>query len=287
MRVGAVAHKTCDVAYKTGGRRVHNALHLEGSRCDGSQHGGCQAGCLLFWKTDWIRQVEEGAPATSLSADASTADFDRLVAATSQGKPEDLVYSCQATRLYHATEPLPWWDFRQYVRDLRYGNVSLRRFLRVAFLRTLYCLRQLGIGYRLAVALHDAVHKLVTGKPTPYVTGVIPVGCPTPTQDLGLKQGEWVQVRPLEEIRRTLTEDNANRGMRFDKEMSPFCERTFKVAARIERIIDEKTGKMLTMKSSCIVLDGAVCSCRLQRASALCPRQIFPYFREIWLRRVP
>ena len=56
FRVGAVAHKTCDVANKTGGRRVRNAVHL-GIRCDGSSHGGCQAGCLLFWKTDWIKRV--------------------------------------------------------------------------------------------------------------------------------------------------------------------------------------------------------------------------------------
>src|SRR5262245_5264889 len=66
LRVGSVAHKTCDVAYKTGGRRVRNALHLEGNRCDGSRHGGCQAGCLLFWKTDWIQPAEESAPVTSV-----------------------------------------------------------------------------------------------------------------------------------------------------------------------------------------------------------------------------
>src|SRR6188768_3755929 len=60
FRISAVAHKTCDSAYKTGGRRLENAVHLEELRCDGSAHGGCQATCLLFWKTAWIKPVREG-----------------------------------------------------------------------------------------------------------------------------------------------------------------------------------------------------------------------------------
>lgn len=43
FRVSAVAHKTCDTAYKTWGRSLNAAVHLEELRCDGSSHGGCQA----------------------------------------------------------------------------------------------------------------------------------------------------------------------------------------------------------------------------------------------------
>ena len=35
MRVAKVAHKTCDNIHKTKGRRMVNAVHLEGARCDG------------------------------------------------------------------------------------------------------------------------------------------------------------------------------------------------------------------------------------------------------------
>ena len=52
--VGKVAHKTCDTINASGGRRMLDALHLEGLRCDGSAHGGCQAACLIFWKTAWV-----------------------------------------------------------------------------------------------------------------------------------------------------------------------------------------------------------------------------------------
>src|SRR5436190_18027606 len=46
LTVVASAHKTCDTVNKTGGRRMHDAVHLEGLRCEGSVHGGCQARCL-------------------------------------------------------------------------------------------------------------------------------------------------------------------------------------------------------------------------------------------------
>ena len=36
-----------------------NAVHLEGLRCDGAGHDGCQAGCLLFWKESWLKRVDQ------------------------------------------------------------------------------------------------------------------------------------------------------------------------------------------------------------------------------------
>ena len=33
------------------------AVHLDETRCDGQGHGGCQAGCLLFWKEAWLKRV--------------------------------------------------------------------------------------------------------------------------------------------------------------------------------------------------------------------------------------
>src|SRR3954471_16129673 len=52
------AHKTCDTVFPVRGRRVNNAVHLE-TRCDGSAHGGCQAGCLIFWKDAWLKPVSK------------------------------------------------------------------------------------------------------------------------------------------------------------------------------------------------------------------------------------
>ena len=286
LRVAAVAHKTCDVACKTGGRSMPNALHLEGSYCDGSGHGGCQAACLMFWKTDWVRRVDPRQPEASPPVEsAATVDVTRLELATVSHKDGEKVYSCQVTRLFDATRFLPWWDLRQYVRDLWYGNVAPMRLVRVVVLRVLFHLRLVGIGFRAAVAVHDWAHRLITGRPSPFGQGLIPAGQRTPTAQLDLKVGEWVAIKPLGDIRATLNERNSNRGMSFDPEMAQFCGGNFKVARRVERLIDEKTGKMLSMKSPCIVLDGVVCSGDYSERRLFCPRQITPYFREVWLSR--
>src|SRR5271166_5806102 len=57
FRVEAVAHKTCDTIKQVRGLRLQSSVHLAGVRCDGSAHGGCQAGCNLFWKDQWLKPV--------------------------------------------------------------------------------------------------------------------------------------------------------------------------------------------------------------------------------------
>ena len=42
-------------------RRMHNTVHLQNVRCDGSAHDGCQAACLMFWKEAWLERVERTA----------------------------------------------------------------------------------------------------------------------------------------------------------------------------------------------------------------------------------
>ena len=51
------AHKACDTIDTYMNRSMADAVHLE-LRCDGSAHGGCQAGCLIYWKTAWLKPVE-------------------------------------------------------------------------------------------------------------------------------------------------------------------------------------------------------------------------------------
>ena len=65
--------------------------------------------------------------------------------------------------------------------------------------------------------------------------------------------------------------------------MARFCGRTARVQGRVTKSLDEKTGRMLTMKSPCIVLEGITCSGFYQ---ANCPRQDTPFWREIWLERI-
>jgi hypothetical protein len=71
--------------------------------------------------------------------------------------------------------------------------------------------------------------------------------------------------------------------MSFDPEMLMYCGREARVRQRVEKIVDEKTGRMMYLKNPCIMLEDVVCTAKYHR---FCPRAIYPYWREIWLERV-
>src|SRR5690242_14557268 len=115
MRVRAVAHKTCETAHQTWkGRRLNTAVHLEGSHCDGSAHGGCQADCNLFWKDDWIKPSGTTVRTTDQVVQPKCKAVTRcseaqLLANTQHNLGHDeggIRFRCQATELYDATYPL-------------------------------------------------------------------------------------------------------------------------------------------------------------------------------------
>jgi hypothetical protein len=94
-------------------------------------------------------------------------------------------------------------------------------------------------------------------------------------------------VRSKEEIMHTLDVNKKNRGLFFDVEMLPYCERgTYRVLSRVERIIDEKTGRLIRLPNPCFILDGVTCSGMHSANRMFCPRHLYPFWREIWLRRV-
>ena len=100
----------------------------------------------------------------------------------------------------------------------------------------------------------------------------------------GLQPGELVQVRTKREIRETLGENGKNRGLRFDREMLPYCGQTARVKAKVERFIDEGTGRMVELASDCYILDNVVCQSSRSEDRWFCPRAIYPWWRECWLR---
>jgi hypothetical protein len=116
---------------------------------------------------------------------------------------------------------------------------------------------------------------------------MIPVDQPTPTCTLNLQPGELVRVKSYKEILATLNTENRNRGLYFDAEEVPFCGRTYRVRSRVGKFIDERTGKLVSMKSEAVILDGVWCEARYSQCRMFCPRSIYPWWREIWLERVP
>ena len=270
FRVFKSAHKTCDTIEKTGIRRMRDAVHLEGLRCDGTAHGGCQAGCLLFWKEAWLERVEEreAEPPETAAATAGCAREMLLPGTRANRRPTDgqELFRCQATELLRATSPLSAWDPRPYLRDLWTGNVPLREFIWV-----------------LAVAVFNKLQGLRGGGGYPRFQPRLTKQ--TPSERLDLRPGEEVEVRSKEEIEKTVSAQSKNRGLWFDLEMVPYCGGRYRVERLVERIIDEKTGRMLHFRNDCVVLAGATCRSWFSHKRLFCPRSITPYWREIWLRR--
>ena len=133
---------------------------------------------------------------------------------------------------------------------------------------------------------YDTFYPLWRGTPFPRKHGIIPDGQPTPAQTLNLQAGELVRVKSHDEILKTLNPANRNRGMFWDAEEVPYCGGTYRVLRRVDKIINEKTGKMLHMKTPCVILDGVICQSRFSDHRMFCPRSIYSYWREIWLERV-
>jgi hypothetical protein len=287
--VGRVAHKTCDTINASGGRRMRDAVHLEGMRCDGSAHGGCQAACTIFWKTTWLRKVTQDRPAATSLDSAGPAKVSESTLLAKAGCPElgrETHYMCQATELLRATEPLQWWEPTQYVRDVASGNYSFWVAARTLLLAGIRILIRTGVGFRALVALHDSLARRTGGRCFVQPIGPVANGARTPTSDLQLAAGDLVRVRPYDEILQTLNGMGRNRGLTFDPEMAPHCGATYRVRAVVDKIIDEKTGKMARMKGACIILDGVVCKSEYIRGRLMCPRAVFPYWRPIWLERL-
>jgi hypothetical protein len=293
------AHKTCDTVFPVRGRRVDRAVHLE-TRCDGNAHGGCQAGCLLFWKEAWLKPINDGSSDEAVARielrseyaeDVSRAEcsesivWGRAQIAEPDGGPP--TYMCQATQLPYATTYLAWWDVRQYLEDYWSGNAGLWRILKGLMYSMYYNLSQVGIGLGPVMrCFYDKFHPLWRGTQFPRKAGSIPEGTPTPAAALNLQPGELVRVKSHDEILLTLNTENKNRGLFFDAEMVPYCGGTYRVLKRVTKILNERTGKMQEIKNPCIILDSVVCQSRYSGCRMFCPRSIYSYWRENWLERV-
>jgi len=301
FRVYKRAHKTCDTVNGTGGRRLASGLHLD-LRCDGTAYGGCQAGCLIFWKEAWVKPVggcQEPAE-TSSTGDrtgagipidvGSCSEEDIWTATRTEGQhpANETVYSCQATQLPHFTSRLPWWDLRQYLEDYVSGNVKLGRFISSFWYAVFFYFAQ---SRRTVLApplrwLYDRFQYLRGGVPFPRRPGTLPPGRPAPVSNLNLEPGDLVRVKTYGEILATVDSANCNRGLFFDAELVPYCGGEYRVRTRVRNFIDEKTGKMALLKTPAVILEGVWCQSCYSTRRVFCPRSIYSWWREAWLERI-
>jgi len=284
--VDVCASKVCDTIKKYHSRRIPNTVLLEDqARCDGSAHDGCQAECRLYWKESWLRRIDPAAHATEYSK-IEDIEFKALESRISlfarqtkdSGSPRVETYRCQATELYNASEGLSVWDPRPYVREFTIGNVRFGRFLRITTRAVI----------ETSIYKFRMIYNRITKGPSNWSVH-LPGNRKGPSRDerLNLQPGERVQVKTKEEIAATLDSEGKDRGLWFDKEMFPFCGGIYQVRQCVKRFIDDRTGRMIEFKKDdCVTLERVVCSGELSLHRYFCPRAIYPFWRESWLRRV-
>jgi hypothetical protein len=273
MQVYSRSDKTCDTIDLAGMMRMHDTVHLRGARCGGTSHGGCQAACLMFWKEAWLRpsssarQLTDGDRGTSGAAGSALPVLhDRAwlesLAVRQTAIAEPTHYRCQATEIKSAAFPIKWWEPTQYVRDVRANGVPLWSVIR-----------------SLAIYIYNRVMLRIGGRQYPHVAGRLRR---TPVEVLDLRPGEWVVVKSRDEIVATLDATAKNRGMSFEAEMLPYCGKRYRVAQRVDQIIEESSGRMKKLGSVGIILEDVICASAYRTP---CPRANYLYWREIWLRR--
>lgn len=271
--VAAQVERACDTVGKLGVLRLRDTVLLEDLRCDGAAHAGCQAQCRLYWKEAWLRLASSGESPDDPTGDDAFARLTNLVKAAVHGAtstPEEPTYRCQATELVRAGEPVGWWSARSFAHELTGGNVGLWRFGRVM---TRIVVEEIGRRLRLLSDYPFRPHETNGKSSAPPMSG-------------GLQPGQLVQIRPKGEIGKTLDERGMNRGLWFDREMLPYCGQTARVKTKVERFIDEESGRVVELASDCYILDNVVCQSYRSSGRWFCPRAIYPWWREAWLQPV-
>jgi len=242
--------------------RLKNTVLLDGVRCDGAAHGGCQMGCKLLWKEAWLQVADCGETCPGAETRSPASDAARLPVMRGDR------YCCQATALVEATSPLAWWDVRQYARDLASGEMPLGQFTRM-----------------LTANAGGKLHRMLGGSGNGSSNGRKNSANGnkkrTPSVSLNLQPGEWVEVKTRHQIEATLDASGKNRGLGFGEGMTQFCDHRYRVASRVDKLILEWSGEMRGLANT-VTLEGVTCDGLDHRG---CPRDCYHLWREIWLRR--
>jgi hypothetical protein len=240
------------------GFRADDVVTLDGVRCSGAAHDGCQKACMIFWREAWLRKVED----TAVQSQVDSPGMDRLRAHLKVSTSAKIYY-CQASELSRATHALSRRErLGRYFRALRAGNLSGLQMAQGIGTWLFWRIRQMLLG---TYARGSSESMLVEG--------------------LNLQPGEWVEVKSMQSIIETLDQRGYNRGLYFSADMRLWCGGRCRVKGRLDKIIVDGTGKMRQLRDT-VCLEGSTCRCSYMGFGMDgCSRCEVTYWREIWLRR--
>jgi hypothetical protein len=260
LRVSRRALTTCYFPGSHRGFDSNKIVTLDGVRCSGAAHGGCQKACVIFWREEWLRKI--GRETVLKQIDTARIDqFRQELPASDLG---DGTYRCQASELPKVSHTIGRSErVSRYLSGWRQGNFDVFQLIRSVAISVFWWTRAKLFGI--------------------YARGPHTKG--TPTESLNLQPGEWVEVKPLSRILETLDQRGGNRGLYFSPDMARMCGRKFRVRSRLDRVISDGTGYMKQFKNT-VSLEGSTCECAYGGfGMADCSRREVTYWREIWLQR--
>lgn len=235
--------------------RGDDVVVLDGLRCSGADHDGCQKACMIFWREAWLRKVQDDDTVRRMESDGIERLRARLKTSTGSN-----TYFCQASQLWLATDHLPQWKrILKCFSTVRVGNCTVWE-----------------MAERIGVWLFWRIRRMFRGE---YARGNRKS---TPAEGLNLRSGDLVEVRPMKQIIETTNPSARNRGLYFSPDMRLLCGQQRRVERKLEKIIVDGTGKMRQLHNT-VYLEGSSCGCA-HVALGGCPRGEYAYWREIWLR---
>jgi len=241
----------------TGLRGIRNTVLLNGVNCDGQFHDNCNRYCFILWKESWLKRVGRQRHLAD-----PLVDFNNTSLQSPRQAPQPLAVHCQSIALVKATYPLPGWNLKQYIWDITDNTLPILKRVILLLISIARHIKK-SINVRLPNMLSGPLEK-------------------TPSTDLDVQPGHWVEVKSLDEIRATLDDSGRNRGLAFTKEMKKFCGQKFSLLRTVDQIIIEGTGEMRKL-SNTVILKEANCD---GFAHFLCPRNCYLLWRKIWLNKI-
>jgi hypothetical protein len=236
--------------------RTDDVVLLDGLRCSGADHDGCQKACMIFWREAWLHRIDQAQAPEELESRSTEELRVHLKTSTS---PK--TYFCQASELFKAASQLSRWErFGKCITEIRAGNCN-----------------SLQMAQSIAIWLAWRIRRILLGA---YARGN---NKSTPVKSLNLQPGELVKIKPMQSIIPTLNATAHNRGLWFSPDMRLLCGRERRVERRIDKLIVDGTGEMRQLRNT-VYLEGSMCGCT-HVAFGGCSRREFVYWREIWLSR--
>jgi hypothetical protein len=98
-----------------------------------------------------------------------------------------------------------------------------------------------------------------------------------------LEAGDWVKVRPLDEVQDTLNHWRQLKGCTFMPEMADYCGTRQRVLKPMQRFVDERDLRV-KRSTGIVLLEGVMCEGTADFGK--CDRSCFYFWREEWLEKV-